>query len=69
LISVDLDNINDQELHALRIWNAGAGVKVMFGESRDSYVDLQLKNHRVFGSNNFIPFNARSLSIGVGHRF
>ncbi|MEK6324278.1 MAG: hypothetical protein AABN33_21780 [Acidobacteriota bacterium] len=69
LMSADLDNINDQELHHRLAWNAGGGVKIFVGEERDLYLDLRFTNHRLLGSREIGPIDLRSLTVGVGYRF
>jgi hypothetical protein len=67
LLSADLDNIRDKEMHGSLIWNAGGGVKVFVGEGSGVYFDLRFTNHRLLDS--ATPHSLRSVAIGVGARF
>jgi opacity protein-like surface antigen len=69
LISADLDNIDDQELHSRFVWNAGAGMKVFMSEQQDLYLDFRFTNHRLFGSHGANSVDLRSITVGVGYRF
>lgn len=66
LISADLDNVNDQEMHNKLTWNAGGGVKVFMGEERDLFLDFRFINHRVLSSS---AIDLRSINVGAGYRF
>jgi hypothetical protein len=69
VISVDLDNINDQEIHGLRTWNVGGGAKLMFGVERNYRVDIRFQNHRLYGGPGVGDIDLRSVSVGIGYRF
>ncbi|MFY9556915.1 MAG: outer membrane beta-barrel protein [Blastocatellia bacterium] len=69
LMSADLDNINDQELHHRLMWNAGGGAKLVVGEGPDVFLDLRFTNHRLLGSQGSAGVDLRSITVGVGYRF
>jgi len=67
LVSVDLDNINDQELRHLWARGLGGGVKFHVGDG-ETFVDIQVMACSLLGRGPLEPFTVRSLVIGLGLR-
>lgn len=68
LISVDLDNINDQELRHLWARSLSAGVKMLFN-GNETFVDVQVKTWFLSGRGPIVPFQASAIVIGLGGRY
>jgi hypothetical protein len=67
-ISVDLDNVNDQELRHLWVRSFSAGVKLMFNDG-ETFLDVQFKPCFLSGRDPIAPFTARAVAIGIGGRY
>jgi len=68
LVSVDLDNVNDQELRHLWTWSAGAGVRIAVDDDGGTFVDVQYRACFLSGSGPLVPFALHSIVVGVGLR-
>jgi opacity protein-like surface antigen len=68
LISVDLDNVDDQELRHLWTYTLGGGVKISFSAGK-TFLDLQFTSCSLSGSGPIVPFRVRTVMIGFGARY
>jgi hypothetical protein len=68
LVSVDLDNVNDQELRHLWTWSGGAGVRILVDDDGATFVDVQFRACFLSGNGPLVPFTLRSIVVGAGMR-
>lgn len=68
LISVDLDNVDDQELRHLWARGVSAGVKLLFNDG-DNFLDIQYKASFLSGRGPIASFDVRAIVIGFGGRY
>jgi opacity protein-like surface antigen len=68
LISVDLDNVDDQELRHLWAYSLGGGLKISFNEGK-TFVDLQFTSSSLSGSGPIVPFRVYTVMVGFGARY
>ncbi len=62
-LSVDLDNIQDQELYVLRVWSAGAGFQIR-RKDPDSYFYAEYRRHRISESFPVHSFVMNAVNLG-----
>jgi hypothetical protein len=67
LVSVDLDNINDQELRSLWTRSIALGVKVLL-DRNDLFLDIELRSIRFNASGPVGPFTATAVIVSLGGR-
>lgn len=68
LISVDLDNVDDQELRNLWTRGVSAGVKLLFSDD-DKFLDIQYKASFLSGRGPIESFDVRAILVGFGTRY
>lgn len=68
VVSVDLDNVNDQERYYPRTRSVGGGVKFFFDEG-SIFVDVQYKRIAFSRTGPLHAFRASALSLAVGAAF
>lgn len=69
LVSVDLDNINDQTAYHLWQHGLGGGVRVFVSDHEDGFIEVAFREVRVRGHGPLAGFGVRSVAVGVGMRF
>jgi opacity protein-like surface antigen len=68
LVSVDLDNVDGQELRHLWAYSLGGGVKISLGAGA-TFLDLQYAWCSLSGSGPIVPFRAHTVTVGFGARY
>ncbi len=68
LISVDLDNVDDQERRNLWGHGVSAGVKLLFSDG-DKFLDIQYKASFLSGRGPIESFDVRAILVGFGTRY
>jgi len=69
LMAIDLDNINNKENHNALTWNAGVGMKYLFGKEQNYFADFRLRNHRLSDKTPLHTINLQSVAVGFGVRY
>ena len=67
-ISVDLDNVEDQEMRHVWARSFGGGTKLSFNEG-ETFLDLQFTLYFLSGRGPIAPFRVRAITIGFGVRY
>ena len=67
-LSVDLDNIHDQERYLLPVWTAGAGLQIHRYDP-DSYFYAEYKKHKVSERFPIHSFVMNAVNLGFAFLF
>jgi hypothetical protein len=68
LVSVDLDNTEDQTTYHLWHYGLGGGVRLFVLDHDDGFIELAFRSVRVRGHEPLQMFTMRSVAVGVGMR-
>ena len=67
-LSVDLDNIRDQEFYMLRVWTVGTGFH-LYRNGRDSYFYAEYKKQRISKRFPIHSFDMNAVNLGFAYLF